>query len=377
GIGLALTRELVHFLNGEIAVESEPGRGTVFSITLPITRNAPAGHDYERSDIKEAVSTYMAPQETAGQPDEKTPGHQQYTVLIVEDNRDVVEYLRIILSPRFHLLAAYDGKQGLAQAREAIPDIIISDIMMPAMDGLEMCQQLKADKLTSHIPIILLTARADIDSRIEGLRTGADAYLAKPFNEKELLVRINKLIELRAQLQERYRDIRFLFRPRHAIPEEDFHPEDQFMRELHAIIEANLSAPEFSIGQLCEQIGMSRATLYRKFRAIANQPLSDFIRRVRLHKARLRPVRTARSIVTPVGNIPPPDGSATGTVICTIRIPGSLRNFLRTAPLSSLTDSSLPAARAGSKMPMVVVMPVPSAIRMTCLACIPANRAIR
>ena len=210
----------------------------------------------------------------------------QPTVLVVEDNPDVVEYIRAILSSRFQIEVEYDGKQGLAKSLKSIPDIIISDIMMPEMDGLEMCRLLKADKRTSHIPIILLTAKVDMASKIEGLQAGGDAYLAKPFDKTELLVRINKLTEMRAQLQERYRDLGFLFQNTNSRPEQDTHPEDHFMRELHAIIESNLADPDFSIGQLGEQIGMSRATLYRKFKAITNLPLSDFIRRVRLHKAR-------------------------------------------------------------------------------------------
>ncbi|MCB9048336.1 MAG: response regulator [Lewinellaceae bacterium] len=286
GIGLALTRELVHFLKGEIAVESEPGKGTVFSITLPITHNATAGYEYERSGIKESVSTYIPTPEAAGQAGGKATGHEQYTVLLVEDNRDVVEYISTVLSSRFHIVAEYDGQQGLARALILIPDIIISDIMMPAMDGLEMSRQLKADRRTSHIPIILLTAKADIASRIEGLQTGADAYLAKPFAPEELQAQIDNLIELRARLQERYRDLSFLFQPQHTLPDEDIHSEDHFMRELHGLIRDNLSDPDFSIGQLCEQIGISRASLYKKFKALSNQSIADFIRRVRLHKAR-------------------------------------------------------------------------------------------
>ncbi|MCB0568345.1 MAG: response regulator [Phaeodactylibacter sp.] len=286
GIGLALTQELVHILKGEITVKSELGKGTTFTVTLPITHNATAGHDLDRSIIREMMSAFAPLPDAANGPDGHSAGREKPTVLLVEDNPDVVEYIRSILPLRFHLEAEYNGKQGLAKACKLIPDIIISDIMMPEMDGLEMCRLLKADKRTSHIPIILLTAKVDMASKIEGLQAGGDAYLAKPFDKTELLVRINKLTEMRAQLQERYRDLGFLFQNTNSRPEQDTHPEDHFMRELHAIIESNLADPDFSIGQLGEQIGMSRATLYRKFKAITNLPLSDFIRRVRLHKAR-------------------------------------------------------------------------------------------
>lgn len=286
GIGLSLAYELVRYLNGQITAESEPGKGAAFSFALPITRSAPVGHDYDWPDIREAVSAYISLPEDGRIPEEEAAGADQHTVLIVEDNADVVAYIRSVMNSRFHVVARHDGIEGLAKARALIPDIIISDIMMPGMDGLELCRQLKTDKRTSHIPIILLTAKADVTSRIEGLQAGADAYLAKPFNQTELQARIDNLIELRNRLQERYRDLSFLFQPKHALPEENIHPEDHFMRELHGIIEENLSDPNFSIIMLCGQIGMSRATLYKKFKALSNQSVADFIRRVRLHKAR-------------------------------------------------------------------------------------------
>ena len=282
GIGLALTHELVHLLHGDISVTSKPGKGADFFITLPITRTAPMGHTYNTSTIRAAMSSYLHPKNNELETDAPKEVSGRPTVLIVEDSPDVVAYLQAVLSSRFQIKVAQNGIEGLEKARKIIPDLIVSDIMMPEMDGLEMCQALKTDRLTSHIPIILLTAKSDHTSRIEGLRTGADAFLAKPFDKSELLVRVDKLIELRAKLQERYREIRFLFQ---TPQETGSHPEDQFMHELRRIIEANLGDEQFSVTQLCKKMGMSRAQLYKKFKALTDQSIADFIRRVRLHKA--------------------------------------------------------------------------------------------
>lgn len=280
GLGLALTKELVHLLGGEIRVESEEGKGTAFFVLLAVTRNAPSGHDFGGNGLRRSgAEGRLLPEKEAVV--DKTGAN---TLLLVEDSPDVVAYLQALLSGRFQLLVAENGREGLEMARKHIPDLIVSDIMMPEMDGLEMSRQLKGDWTTSHIPIILLTARSDQQSLIEGLRTGADAYLAKPFDKTELMVRIDKLIELRAKLQERYSDLRFLFQDGAAAGTE--HPEDRFIRELQRIIQAHLGDPDFGVPELCRELGVSRAQCYRKFKAITNQSLADFIRRVRLHKAR-------------------------------------------------------------------------------------------
>ena len=285
GIGLALTRELVHLLQGEISVKSQPGEGAEFLVTLPITRTASLGQQFDPKAIKDAALPYLHPENNQPFGDTLPTASTLPTLLIVEDSTDVVTYLQAVLSLRFQLKIAVNGKEGLAKARQFIPDLIVSDIMMPEMDGMEMCRQLKTDTLTSHIPIILLTAKADQPSRVEGLRTGADAYLAKPFDKAELLVRIDKLIELRAKLQERYRDIRFLFALKNTSTNDD-HPQDHFMRDVQRIIEDHLGDPGFDVPQLCRELGMSRSQCYQKFKALTGQSPADLIRRIRLHKAR-------------------------------------------------------------------------------------------
>ena len=295
GIGLALTRELVQLLQGRIAVKSKVGEGAEFLVTLPVTRTAPLSQQFDRNAIKEAISPYLHPEANGPSEEVIYPLSTLPTLLIVEDSPDVVTYLQAILRLRFQVKVAANGKEGLAKARQFIPDLIVSDIMMPEMDGMEMCQALKNDMLTSHIPIILLTAKADQASRIEGLRTGADAYLAKPFDKTELLVRIDKLIELRATLQDRYRDIRYLFELKNK-PNDSDHPEDHFMKEVHRLIEAHLGEPGFDVPKLCKALGMSRTQCYQKFKALTGQSPADLIRRIRLHKARLLLETTGQNI---------------------------------------------------------------------------------
>jgi signal transduction histidine kinase/CheY-like chemotaxis protein len=283
GIGLALCRELVQLLGGEISVESQLEQGAAFTLSLPISRSVSPLEEWAPGEIKDKVFPYLEWPEEKPERADKTERKTPYTVLIVEDNEDVITYLHSILNPGFRLEVARHGKEGLAQARKSIPDLIVSDVMMPEMDGRAMCQQLKTDKLTSHIPIILLTAKADTESKIEGLEAGADAYLTKPFHKTELLVRMEKLIQLRTSLQERYRDLGFLFQPEPGFAP---HPEDYFLGELREVIESHLGDPNFSIANLCQLMGMSRTQLYKKFKALTQQSLAEFIRKVRLYKAR-------------------------------------------------------------------------------------------
>ena len=206
-------------------------------------------------------------------------------LLIVEDNEDVVNYLHSILSEYYNIEVAKNGLEGYNMAVEIIPDLVISDVMMPVMDGFGFCEKLKSDLKTSHIPVVLLTARADVDSKMEGLKAGADVYLAKPFNRKELFVRIEQLIELRKKLQQRYEGIVTLNQNK-DIGEAVLHKEDVFMKKVRKILEFHLSEEEFGIPELCKSIGMSRAQLYRKFSALTNTSVHHFIRKLRLVKAK-------------------------------------------------------------------------------------------
>ena len=188
GIGLSLVHELVKLLKGNINVQSEPGQGTVVRVMLPYTNVAQPEPNRQEVFSKEALKSGSTEKKSLAP---RISGKNDLsTLLIVEDNRDVVEYLITCLKDEYHLLFAADGQKGLELTLEKVPDIIISDVMMPRLDGLHMCKEIKHDERTSHIPIILLTAKADIESKLSGLEYGADVYLEKPFHKKELQVQL-------------------------------------------------------------------------------------------------------------------------------------------------------------------------------------------
>ncbi|MCB0475766.1 MAG: response regulator, partial [Flavobacteriaceae bacterium] len=261
GLGLALTKELVKLHQGTIRVRSILNKGSEFAIELPITNKAKM--------VQLPVLDEISFDKTGGFDSPKTPKKDnQLKLLIVEDNADVARYLYSLLSNNYLIETAGNGFEGLSKAIEVIPDLIISDVMMPVMDGFTLCKQLKEDIRTSHIPIVLLTARFDLDSRLEGLKTGADVFLAKPFNNDELFIRIEKLIALRKKLQTRYK----LLEPAEINTKNrsQLSKEDQFMYEVRKVLEQNLSNEDFGIQQLCRTMAMSRAQLYRKFSALTD-----------------------------------------------------------------------------------------------------------
>lgn len=283
GIGLSLVKELVKLMAGEIQVDSREGSGTTFLVKLPLRTDGVVDSDPETpqqaaSPLRPAVKglTPTAPMVSSAAGEETDSDLPQ--LLIVEDNLDVAQYLVACLEDRYQLFLAADGREGINLAIEKVPDIIISDVMMPEKNGYELCDTLKKDERTSHIPIILLTAKADIESKISGLEKGADAYLAKPFNRDELYVRLNKLLELRRKLQEKYSNL-----------EEQATPvslEDEFITRVRSEIEQNLDDEFFGIPELCQSIGMSRAQLHRKLKALTGKSTSHYVRSIRLYHAR-------------------------------------------------------------------------------------------
>lgn len=285
GIGLALTKELVKLLGGEIMVESSVGKGTKFTITLPITQQAPIVSEAELPFVDLSISTDLITNngESPGQTRALLSTDERPILLIIEDHEDVVLYLQSILADNYRLKIATDGQKGWHQALEFVPDIIISDVMMPVMDGFELCNKLKNDVRTSHIPIILLTAKADFPSKIEGLKRGADAYLVKPFHQQELLIRLEKLLDLRKQLQARYKAIPPIS------PSDDLNVqmEDSFMEKLQALLETHYSDEAFGIPELCRALLMSRAQLYRKVKALTGHPVGQVLRSFRMQKAKI------------------------------------------------------------------------------------------
>ncbi len=288
GIGLALTNELVQLMNGTISVNSIKGEGTTFTIWLPIQNKAALSKLSSEIEARKDLDKGLIPGSL-----ESTNGYyykQQATLmdtekpllLIIEDNKDVATYTRSILQSQYEIRWVQNGKLGIEQALEIIPDIIICDVMMPEKDGFEVLAALKNEDRTSHIPIILLTAKADYDSKLEGLEGGADAYLAKPFRKEELMIRLEKLIELRKKLQTYYTN------PiDHQIPKKLRRPkEDAFLHKAINYIQSNLSDPRFGNAELALKMTMSESQLHRKLKAITGKSLAIFIRSVRLQKGK-------------------------------------------------------------------------------------------
>ena len=276
GIGLALTRELVQFMGGTIAVSSRAGEGATFKVSLPATQDAPAGTWEEPAPAEVVPMEENLPKDFY----EDLP-----ILLVIEDNADLVRYLSTLLRGEYHLLIARNGREGVEKAFEFLPDVVLSDVMMPEMDGLEVCDTLKNDERTSHIPVILLTAKTTVEDRLEGLRRGADAYLEKPFNQEELFVQLKKSVELRRNLTRR-----FSGKEPPVADEISTDPglqiEDAFLRKVRQVIEDSLSDDAFDIPRLCRALAMSRAQLHRKLTALTGTSATFFIRSIRLARAK-------------------------------------------------------------------------------------------
>ncbi|MEM6964226.1 MAG: ATP-binding protein [Bacteroidota bacterium] len=286
GIGLALTQELIHLMQGEIDVKSELDVGTTFVIKIPITRNSEVTDALSNITTTNLTQADVVPLVTAVEPEttQKSAPKEESAdlprLLIVEDNPEIIQILEACLEDDYQLLIAHHGQEGIDLAIEHVPDLIVSDVMMPIKDGFELCDTLKQDERTSHIPIILLTAKSDLDSKISGLDKGADAYLSKPFESKELLVRIKRLLELRLKLQEKYKGLEPLNE------EEPQTVEDIFIQKVRKAIEDNISDETFGIIHLCRAVALSRSQLHNKIKALTGMSTSIFVRSVRLKRAK-------------------------------------------------------------------------------------------
>jgi signal transduction histidine kinase/DNA-binding response OmpR family regulator/predicted GH43/DUF377 family glycosyl hydrolase len=286
GIGLSLTKELVELHHGEITVQSEVGCGSVFSVVLPLGKEQWKPDEILESKQKEPLtasgqlpSEDNPPISTASALDEA--GNHRPLLLIVEDNTDMRVYIRGHLGAEYRVLEAANGTIGLEEAIESVPDLVISDVMMPKMDGYELCRALKNDERTSHIPIILLTAKAATENKLEGLETGADDYLLKPFEPKELQVRIKNLIDIRRRLRERFKVSVPLKPGEIAVTSMD----DAFLKKVMAAVEQHMGQEQFHTDELAREVGLSRVQLHRKLTALTSQSPGEFVRYLRLHRA--------------------------------------------------------------------------------------------
>ena len=310
GIGLALTKELVDLHQGFINVSSKFGEGSEFTIELPpgkdhLNEDEIVKEVDEESVLSEKIQEQMKMIEAdytlfsksihIEDSFEEIPDEDKMIILVVEDNEDVRDYIKDSLGNEFVYEEAANGEQGVRKAEKMIPDLIISDIKMPKMDGNQMTKILKNDEKTSHIPIILLTGKSGQESKLEGLETGADDYLTKPFDTKELQVRIRNLINSRRKLQEKYgnrdffvpkRDEENLSRLGEVKAGKLSSLEEKFMGKVLEVIENHLSEEEFSIEQFGNEVGMSRVQLHRKLKALSGKSASHYLRSVRLSKAK-------------------------------------------------------------------------------------------
>ncbi|MEZ4899642.1 MAG: response regulator [Saprospiraceae bacterium] len=278
GIGLALTKELVELHGGEIGVKSMEGGQTCFSFTFKA----------EPADPSEELRVYAPVHSTTHSVNEKIvpdakPADGSLKVLVAEDNEELRNYLHSILHPKYEVILARNGKEALKLTQEIIPDLVISDIMMPEMDGKTFCRLIKTQEPTSHIPVILLTALAETEDKLSGLKTGADDYLLKPFHHEELTTRINNLLE-RTDRQKKYFIRQLLaMKPREVKAE---NPDEVFLSRVKLIIDENLEDETFSVVELAKMIGYSRSQLHRKLSALIDQAPNELIRNFRLERSR-------------------------------------------------------------------------------------------
>lgn len=302
GIGLALVKSFVELHHGEARVESEPGKGSDFIVVIPreqegdsqvihndvdiVDNSANASASEGKNVVDESVLQYIDDGDRSRGKVQQlvSENTNRPTVLVIDDNTDIRQYERTLLQDEYIVLEAADGKEGLSVAMKEVPDLVICDVMMPVMDGLEFTEQLKTNTATSYIPVIMLTAKNLEEHRAEGYEHGADSYITKPFHSKVLLARIENLLRQRQLLKNLYQGTK---EAEKEISEAHLEDRDkQFLKQLQAIIQKNLSYSEFGVEDMGQQIGLSRVQLYRKVKAMTGSSVVDLLRKARLAKAR-------------------------------------------------------------------------------------------
>ena len=295
GIGLAIVKAFTELHHGEVSATSVEGKGSTFTIHIPVRQKGEVTNQPTEKieQLVEPSSAEEVPNQ-ARHIDELIQPYQtdKPEVLIIDDNIDIRTYLRSVLSEKYNVSEAADGKVGLELARKIVPDIVLSDIMMPVMDGLAFCQQLKTDKAISHIPVILLTARSLDEQRAEGYEHGADAYLSKPFSLRLLLSRIDNLIESRKKLNQTWSK---------GVEDDEIgnisnEIDKSFLKQLRKIIQENLANSDLSVEQIGDEIGLSRVQLYRKVKALTGYSPVEIVRKARLTRARHLLQTTERTV---------------------------------------------------------------------------------
>jgi len=286
GLGLSFVKDLLDFMGGSIAAESNMGSGSIFSLVLPGKSQTPN----DQPPVPQ-----QQPADFLSYAEEQPPLHEDApSLLVVEDNPALLSFLKKILSPHFNLLTATDGQEGMEKACMEIPDIILTDVVMPLVDGIEMTQRIKIHPLTSHIPVVMLSARADIGDKLKGQQVGADAYLAKPFNTQELINSLQNLYKLQQRWKERYQQITEIAGqslPVSSQPadvpfqQSSIDSTDEFMQSLLSIFEQHYTFEDFDVQQLCKILLISKTQLYRKLATVSDKSAMELLRDYRLNKA--------------------------------------------------------------------------------------------
>ncbi len=302
GIGLALVKSFVELHHGQVWVESELGKGSDFIVEIPreqvdkslvihmdddgVDNSVSNSNSDDKNVINESVLQYVddGVRKCGKVQQLVSENTNKPTILVIDDNNDIRQYEHTLLQDDYIVMEAVDGKEGLEIAKKEVPDLVICDVMMPVMDGLEFTEQLKTNKATSHIPVIMLTAKNLEEHRAEGYEHGADSYITKPFHSKVLLARIENLLKQRKLLKRLFQDSK---EAEQEIAESHLEDRDkQFLKQLHSIIQKNLSDSEFGVENIGKQIGLSRVQLYRKVKAMTGSSVVDLLRKARLAKAK-------------------------------------------------------------------------------------------
>ncbi len=272
GIGLALTKELVDLHRGTIHVDSKLGAGTIFMVEIPVEQlnAAQIGENNNQSINRRLVQNLADPQ-----------GENKHLLLVVEDDTELRNYIKEYLSAKYDVLVAPDGQEGAQLALELIPDVVITDLMMPLVDGIALTRKIKENRQTSHIPVIILTARSDDHSRMEGLNVGADEYVSKPFDMHELELRVSNLIEQQVKIRAKLKK-ELLTEPAEAIVE---NRDEEFLLKAARVVEDHIPDHQFNVTGFQQQMGMSRMQLHRKLKTLTGQSSGEFIKTMRMKRA--------------------------------------------------------------------------------------------